>query len=127
MTRSGAITGFFLCFFISYANIVFLFVMMTFVLTGSFATRYKLDLKQSKIHENDDTQTSTNQKKAARNYKQVLCNGAIACFYSIGYCWKTNYSGQSVPIDSEQVSSIYSIGFLFTIVCCCADTLGRII
>lgn len=124
-TLSAAITGFLLCFFIAYANIVFLFVMITFVLSSSFATRYKFDWKQSKILEDERPISKTKNKKTARNSWQVLSNGGIACFYALGYCWKTNFSGQSVPISSKEDSSIYSIGFLFTIVCCCGDTLGK--
>ena len=125
-TLSGTITGFFLCFIIGYANIVFLFVMIVFVLSGSFATRYKFDVKQSKIYENDHQINVKKYKKTARDHIQTLSNGAIACFYAIGYCWSTNYSGISLPIDNKHPSSIYSIGFLFTIVCCCGDTLGEI-
>ncbi|CAF1445975.1 unnamed protein product [Rotaria sordida] len=62
--------------------------------------------------------------KTARDHIQVLCNGSIACLYAIGYCWKRNYSGLSVPIDNKYASSIYSIGFIFTIACCCDDTLA---
>lgn len=124
-TRSGALAGFILCFIIAYSNIVFLFVMIAFVLSGSFATRYKFDLKQSKINENDHEINTKKYKKTARDYVQVLCNGVIACLYAIGYCWKTDFSGLSLPIDQKYDSSIYSIGFIFTIVCCCGDTLGR--
>jgi len=123
-TFSGAIIGFIICFIIAYSNIVFAFVMITFVLSGSLATRYKFDLKQSKINENDREINTKKYKKSARDYKQVLSNGAIACFYAIGYCWKTNFSGLSLPIDNKHESSIYSIGFLFTLVCCCGDTLA---
>lgn len=125
-TLSGTITGFFLCFIIGYANIVFLFVMIVFVLSGSFATRYKFDVKQSKIYENDHQINVKKYKKTARDHIQTLSNGAIGCLYAIGYCWSTNYSGISLPIDNKHPSSIYSIGFLFTIVCCCGDTLGEI-
>lgn len=124
-TLSGAITGFLLCFVIAYANIVFLFVMITFVLSGSFATRYKFDWKQSKILEDDHHPVQRTKKRAARDWIQVLSNGGIACLYALGYCYTTNFSGQSVPIGSTEDSSIYSIGFLSTIACCCADTLGK--
>ena len=124
-TRSGAIVGFILCFITAYSNIVFLFIMITFVLSASSATRYKFDLKQSKIYENDHKIDTKKYKKTARSYVQVLCNGAIACMYAIGYCWKTNFSGISLPIDNKHDSSIYSIGFIFTIACCCGDTLGK--
>ncbi|CAF2388311.1 unnamed protein product [Rotaria sp. Silwood2] len=123
-TLSGALSGFILCLIIAYSNIVFLFVMITFVLSGSFVTRYKFDIKQSKIIENDNQIETKKYKKTARSHIQVLCNGVIACFYAIGYCWKTNYSGLSLPIDNKHESSIYSIGFIFTIVCCCGDTLA---
>jgi len=123
-TYSGALIGFILCFIIAYSNIVFLFVMITFILCGSFATRYKFDLKQSKIDENDHNINIKKYKKTARDYIQVLCNGIIACFYALGYCTKTNFSGISLPIDNKYDSSIYSIGFIFTIACCCGDTLG---
>ena len=123
-TLSGAITGFLLCFVVAYANIVFLFVMITFVLSGSFATRYKFDWKQSKILE-DDHPVQRTKKKAARDWIQVLSNGGIACLYALAYCYTTNFSGQSVPIGVTEESSIYSIGFLSTIACCCADTLGK--
>jgi uncharacterized membrane protein len=124
-TYSGALTGFILCFIVAYSNIVFLFVMITFILSASFATRYKFDLKQSKINENDHN--TKKRKKTERDYIQVLCNGAIACLYAIGYCSKTNYSGLSLPFDNKHPSSIYSIGFLFTIACCCGDTLGIVV
>jgi uncharacterized membrane protein len=124
-TRSGVLTGFILCFIIAYSNIVFLFVMITLILSASFATRYKFDVKQSKIVEDDHQINFKKYKKTVRDYDQVLCNGAIACFYALGYCWKTNYSGLSLPIDNKHESFIYSIGFLFTIACCCADTLGN--
>jgi uncharacterized membrane protein len=124
-TRSGALTGFILCFIIAYSNIVFLFVMITFVLSGSFATRYKFDFKQSKINEDDHQNHTKKYKKTSRDHTQVLCNGAIACFYAMGYCWKTNYSGLSLPINTNSDSLIYSIGFIFTMVCCCGDTLGK--
>lgn len=124
-TLSGALLGFILCFIISYANIVFLFVMTTLVLSSSFATRYKFDLKQSKIIEDDKHINTKKYKKTVRDYIQVFCNGAIACVYAIGYCWNTNFSGLSLPIDYKYDSSIYSIGFLCTIACCCGDTLGR--
>ncbi|UJR10251.1 hypothetical protein I4U23_014462 [Adineta vaga] len=123
-TRSGAITGVILCFLIAYSNIVFLFVMITFVLSGTFATRYKFDFKRSKINENDHCIDNRKYKKTARDYLQVLCNGALACFYALGYCSQTNYSGLSLPIDNKHSSTIYSIGFLFTMVCCCGDTLA---
>lgn len=120
-TISGAIVGCFICFFIAYANIVFLLVMITFVLSGSISTRYKHEIKQMKFSED----TGKNSKKSkARNHIQVLCNGGIASVYACLYCWKTNFSGRVVPIDFQDESSIYSIGFLFTIVCCCADTLA---
>lgn len=125
-TFSGAITGFILCFIIAYSNIVFLFVMLTFVLSGSFATRYKFDVKQSKILENDHQINLKKYKKTVRDHTQVLCNGGLGCLYALGYCWKTNFSGLSLPIDSKHESMIYSIGFLFTIVCCCGDTLGNL-
>ncbi len=125
-TLPGAITGFILCFITAYSNIVFLFVMVTLVLSSSFATRYKFDLKQSKINENDHEIDFKRYKKTVRDHIQVLCNGAIACLYAIGYCWKTNYSGISLPIDNKHESSIYSIGFITTIACCCGDTLGKI-
>lgn len=124
-TLSGALTGFILCVIIAYSNIVFLFIMVTFVLSGSFATRYRSDIKQSKIYEDDSPVQKTKFKKTARCHIQVLCNGLIACLYSIGYCIKTDYSGISLPIDIKDESSIYSIGFIFTIVCCCGDTLGK--
>lgn len=124
-TYSGAVTGCIICFIIAYSNIVFLFVMITFVLSGSFATRFQFDVKQMKINENDNQIRRKNSKKAARDYIQVLCNGALACFYTIGYCWKTDFSGLSLSLDTKHDSFIYSIGFLFTIVCCCADTLGK--
>ncbi|CAF4057104.1 unnamed protein product [Rotaria sordida] len=41
-----------------------------------------------------------------------------------GCCGSKNYSGLSVPIDNKYASSIYSIGFIFTIACCCDDTLA---
>lgn len=125
-TRSGVLTGFLLCFLIAYSNIVFLFVMITFVLSGSFATRYKSDYKQSRINENERSSRSNRSKKTARNYKQVLCNGVVGCLYALGYCWKTNYSGQSVAVSSREDSSIYTIGFLVTMACCCGDTLGKV-
>lgn len=125
-TLSGAITGFILCFIIGYSNIVFLFVMITFVLSVSFATRYKFDIKQSKINENDHQINTKKYKKTVRDHIQVLCNGAIACCYAAGYCAMTNYSGLALPIDSKHPSAIYSIGFLFTTACCCGDTLGKI-
>jgi uncharacterized membrane protein len=124
-TRSAAVVGFILCFIIAYSNIVFAFVMITMVLSASFATRYKFDIKQSKINENDHEINLKKYKKTARDYIQVLCNGAVACFYAIGYCWKTNFSGVSLPMDNKHESSIYSIGFIFTLVCCCGDTLGN--
>ncbi|CAF0916005.1 unnamed protein product [Rotaria sordida] len=123
-TLSGALTGFILSIIIAYSNIVFLLVIMTFVLSGSFVTRYKFDIKQSKINENDHQIQTKKYKKTARDHIQVLCNGSIACLYAIGYCWKTNYSGLSLPIDNKHESSIYSIGFIFTIACCCGDTLA---
>ncbi|CAF1137047.1 unnamed protein product [Adineta ricciae] len=123
-TLSGAITGFVLCFCIAYSNIVFLFVMITFVLSGSFATRYEFDFKQTKINENGHNVRGRKSNKAARDYSQVLCNGALACCYALCYCSQTNYSGLSLPIDNRHPSTIYSIGFLFTIVCCCGDTLA---
>jgi uncharacterized membrane protein len=126
-TYSGALIGFILCFIIAYSNIVFLFVIITFVLSGSFATRYKFDLKQSKIDENDHKINIKKYKKTARDYTQVLCNGIIGCFYALGYCMKTNFSGLSLPIDNKNDSSIYSIGFIFTMACCCGDTLGKIL
>ncbi|CAF0981141.1 unnamed protein product [Adineta steineri] len=125
-TLSGAITGFILCFIITYSNIVFQFVMFTLVISSSFATRYKSDFKQSKINEDDRQVDYKKYKKIARDHIQVLCNGAIACIYACGYCWKTNYSGLSLPIDNKHESSIYSIGFLFTIACCCASELGTV-
>jgi uncharacterized membrane protein len=126
-TLTGAITGFILCFIVGYSNIVFLFVMITFVLTVSFATRYKFDFKQSKIDENDHEIDTKKYKKTVRDYIQVLCNGAIPCCYAVGYCLNTNYSGLSLPIDNKHSSSIYSIGFLCTIACCFGDTLGKIL
>ena len=125
-TLSGTITGFILCFIIGYSNIVFLFVMIVFVLSGSFATRYRFDFKQSKILENDHQINVKKYKKTARDHIQTLSNGALACLYAIGYCCSTNCSGMSLPIDNKHPSSIYSIGFLFTIACCCGDTLGEI-
>jgi uncharacterized membrane protein len=65
-TYSGALIGFILCFITAYSNIVFLFVMITFVLSGSFSTRYKFELKQSKINENDHQIKKS--KKTARDY-----------------------------------------------------------
>ena len=98
-TYYGAITGFILCLIITYSNIVFLFIMITFVLSGSITTRYKFDLKQSKIYETDHQLNKSIYKKVARDHIQVFCNGAIACCYAIGYCWKTNFSGLSLPIQ----------------------------
>ncbi|CAF5037173.1 unnamed protein product, partial [Rotaria magnacalcarata] len=122
-TYSGVLIGFILCLIIAYSNIVFLFVMVAFILSTSFATRYKFDIKQSKINENDHQIERKKYKKTARSHIQVLCNGAIACLYAIGYCCKTNYSGLSLPIDNKHESSIYTIGFIFTTACCCGDTL----
>ena len=126
-TRSGVITGFIVCFFISYSNIVFLFVMVTFVLSGSISTRYKFDMKQLKISEDDQLELKRPRKKTARNSVQVLSNGAVACVFALGYCWKTNFSGISLPIDFKHESSIYSIGFIVSIACCCGDTLGKLV
>ena len=124
-TLSGTITGFIVCFIIAYSNIVFLLIMITFVLSCTFATRYNVDLKLSKLEENDHQIATRKRKRIARNYQQVLCNSVIACFFALGYCWKTNYSGLSLPFDNKHESSIYSIGFIFSVVCCCGDTLGK--
>ena len=78
-----------------------------------------------KIHENDHQINTQKYRKTARDSIQVLCNGGIACFYALGYLYQTNFSGLSLPIDNKHSSSIYSIGFLSTIVCCCGDTLGK--
>jgi uncharacterized membrane protein len=126
-TRLGAITGFIVCFIVAYSNIVFLFVMTTFVLSVSFSTRYKFDFKQSKINENDHEIDFKKYKKTARDHIQLLCNGLVACLYAIGYCWNTNFSGLSLPIDNKHPSSIYSIGFLSIIACCFGDTLGKVL
>ena len=124
-TRLGALTGFVLCLIIAYSNIVFLFVMIALVLSASISTRYKFDLKQSKILENDHKIDTKLYKRTVRDHIQVLSNGAIAGLYAIGYLWQTNCSGISYPIDRNlSSSSIYSIGFLTTIACCCGDTLA---
>ena len=123
-TRSAAVTGFVLCFIIAYTNIVFLFVMVTFVLSGTFATRYKSDVKQKKILENDHS-TTKRYKKTARDHYQVLCNSLVGSVFALGYCWHTNFSGRSWPIDNKGDASVYSIGYLLSVACCCGDTLGK--
>ncbi|CAF1316579.1 unnamed protein product, partial [Didymodactylos carnosus] len=124
-TLDGVVTGFLLCLIITYSNISFMFVMLAFTLSGSYATKYKSDIKRLKISEGGKDQT-TKTKKVARNYIQVLCNGSIAFLYSLFYCYETNLSGKTLPIDFHNYywPSIYSIGLLFSIACCCGDTLA---